>query len=232
MSNDMGQPSSSAILALPQPIESQEVVPVFKKKAKKTASNVRKRPTDSVEDEVSGKKFNGPASASVDQPPVVKFSKRGNRRAMNPLLQATGSSYKRRKAEQDSSSDDDDDDEDEEAYISKRGGVSYQAQGSARQQAAAALAASQVKPALLAQSDDLTELPDANDGLYHGASALKHQLPKGSAKYGPIKAGPDNVRTITVVDYQPDVCKDYKDTGFCGFGDTCKVSLLSSFWAW
>lgn len=26
----------------------------------------------------------------------------------------------------------------------------------------------------------------------------------------------------TVVDYQPDVCKDYKETGFCGFGDSCK----------
>jgi RING finger protein 113A len=22
-------------------------------------------------------------------------------------------------------------------------------------------------------------------------------------------------------DYQPDICKDYKDTGFCGYGDTC-----------
>jgi RING finger protein 113A len=23
-------------------------------------------------------------------------------------------------------------------------------------------------------------------------------------------------------DYQPDICKDYKETGFCGFGDNCK----------
>ena len=23
-------------------------------------------------------------------------------------------------------------------------------------------------------------------------------------------------------DYQPDVCKDYKETGYCGFGDACK----------
>ena len=23
-------------------------------------------------------------------------------------------------------------------------------------------------------------------------------------------------------DYQPDVCKDYKETGYCGFGDSCK----------
>jgi RING finger protein 113A len=40
-------------------------------------------------------------------------------------------------------------------------------------------------------------------------------------KVGPQKA-PSNVRTITMVDYTPDVCKDYKQTGFCGFGDNCK----------
>ncbi|KAF2801546.1 uncharacterized protein BDZ99DRAFT_403196 [Mytilinidion resinicola] len=38
---------------------------------------------------------------------------------------------------------------------------------------------------------------------------------------GPMKA-PTNIRTITVTDYAPDVCKDYKQTGFCGFGDNCK----------
>lgn len=40
-------------------------------------------------------------------------------------------------------------------------------------------------------------------------------------KVGPQKAA-SNVRTITMVDYTPDVCKDYKQTGFCGFGDNCK----------
>ncbi|KAF7443062.1 Pre-mRNA-splicing factor cwc24 [Pyrenophora tritici-repentis] len=38
---------------------------------------------------------------------------------------------------------------------------------------------------------------------------------------GPMKAS-TNIRTITVTDYTPDVCKDYKQTGFCGFGDNCK----------
>jgi len=38
---------------------------------------------------------------------------------------------------------------------------------------------------------------------------------------GPVK-GPSNIRTITVTDFAPDVCKDYKQTGFCGFGDNCK----------
>ncbi|KAI0990125.1 hypothetical protein GJ496_000400 [Pomphorhynchus laevis] len=38
---------------------------------------------------------------------------------------------------------------------------------------------------------------------------------------GPIRA-PMNVRVTTRWDYQPDICKDYKETGFCGFGDSCK----------
>jgi RING finger protein 113A len=37
---------------------------------------------------------------------------------------------------------------------------------------------------------------------------------------GPIRAA-SNIRTTSRFDYQPDICKDYKDTGFCGFGDTC-----------
>lgn len=30
------------------------------------------------------------------------------------------------------------------------------------------------------------------------------------------------IRSTIRVDYQPDICKDYKETGFCGFGDSCK----------
>jgi len=37
---------------------------------------------------------------------------------------------------------------------------------------------------------------------------------------GPIKAS-KFIRTTSRFDYQPDICKDYKETGFCGFGDTC-----------
>merc|ERR1712224_761708 len=36
----------------------------------------------------------------------------------------------------------------------------------------------------------------------------------------PIRA-PTNIRTTCRFDYQPDICKDYKETGFCGFGDSC-----------
>ena len=38
---------------------------------------------------------------------------------------------------------------------------------------------------------------------------------------GPIRA-PSNLRVTVRWDYQPDICKDYKETGYCGFGDSCK----------
>jgi len=43
----------------------------------------------------------------------------------------------------------------------------------------------------------------------------------GNVRKGPIRA-PANLRSTVRWDYQPDICKDYKETGFCGFGDSCK----------
>ncbi|KAI8921059.1 hypothetical protein DFJ77DRAFT_426350 [Powellomyces hirtus] len=37
---------------------------------------------------------------------------------------------------------------------------------------------------------------------------------------GPLR-GATNVRLSTRFDYQPDICKDYKETGYCGYGDSC-----------
>lgn len=43
----------------------------------------------------------------------------------------------------------------------------------------------------------------------------------GLVRKGPMRA-PANLRATVRWDYQPDICKDYKETGFCGFGDSCK----------
>ena len=63
------------------------------------------------------------------------------------------------------------------------------------------------------------------EGIYKGlanATTFIQKNPNAPTKVmGPIKA-PTNIRTITVTDFAPDVCKDYKQTGFCGFGDNCK----------
>lgn len=62
-------------------------------------------------------------------------------------------------------------------------------------------------------------------GTYKGAAGYQSFIQRNpnapSRQIGPVKA-PTNIRTITVTDFAPDVCKDYKQTGFCGFGDTCK----------
>ncbi|KAG7291547.1 RNA-splicing factor [Staphylotrichum longicolle] len=65
----------------------------------------------------------------------------------------------------------------------------------------------------------------APDGTYRGlanqATYIQRNPNAPQRTVGPIKA-PTNIRTITITDMAPDVCKDYKQTGFCGFGDGCK----------
>lgn len=44
--------------------------------------------------------------------------------------------------------------------------------------------------------------------------------PKKPKWSGPQKPAASNVRAISRMDYQPDVCKDYKETGRCGYVDS------------
>lgn len=60
--------------------------------------------------------------------------------------------------------------------------------------------------------DDDALVPD--DGLYRGQKAYKSHLQKSkeipkSMRVGPQR-GSSTIKTVTIVDYQPDVCKDYK----------------------
>lgn len=74
-------------------------------------------------------------------------------------------------------------------------------------------------------TEDDDEAPD--DGTYRGQNAYKTHIKKSTEvpkamRVGPQRSNNSTIRTVTIVDYQPDVCKDYKETGYCGFGDTCK----------
>ncbi|XP_014771107.2 E3 ubiquitin-protein ligase RNF113A-like [Octopus bimaculoides] len=70
-----------------------------------------------------------------------------------------------------------------------------------------------------------------DDKLYRGINNYAQYYEKkdtaqgnassGNVRKGPIRA-PANLRATVRWDYQPDICKDYKETGFCGFGDSCK----------
>ncbi|EEB12299.1 RING finger protein 113A, putative [Pediculus humanus corporis] len=71
----------------------------------------------------------------------------------------------------------------------------------------------------------------ADDKIYRGINNYTHYYEKkdtaqgnaasGMVRKGPVRA-PAHLRATVRWDYQPDICKDYKETGFCGFGDSCK----------
>jgi len=84
--------------------------------------------------------------------------------------------------------------------------------------------------ALLEKNIALNKDGTVNDKLYHGQAGYKNFIQKDAAQVGgnkhtgtqgPIRA-PSFVRSSARFDYQPDICKDYKETGFCGYGDSCK----------
>ncbi|KAK3617255.1 RNA-splicing factor [Elasticomyces elasticus] len=68
------------------------------------------------------------------------------------------------------------------------------------------------------------QLAENPEGAYKGSAAYGNHIQKDKEPgklAGPVKQ-PTNVRMITTTDFAPDVCKDYKQTGFCGYGDGCK----------
>lgn len=62
-----------------------------------------------------------------------------------------------------------------------------------------------------------------DDGLYKGQSNYKQLVPSKSTMdvKGPKRVA-SNIRSTMVFDFQRDICKDFRDTGFCGYGDSCK----------
>mmetsp|Transcript_1160 Transcript_1160/g.1208 ORF Transcript_1160/g.1208 Transcript_1160/m.1208 type:complete len:347 (+) Transcript_1160:373-1413(+) len=71
---------------------------------------------------------------------------------------------------------------------------------------------------------------EGEKGVYRGQAGYMNYRKKDMAQvggnkhtgtHGPIRA-PTFVRSSARFDYQPDICKDYKETGFCGYGDQCK----------
>ena len=58
------------------------------------------------------------------------------------------------------------------------------------------------------------EVVEAPDGVYKGQKAYRSHLKKDKEIPKAMRIGPqrstDTIRTVTIVDYQPDVCKDYK----------------------
>ena len=84
------------------------------------------------------------------------------------------------------------------------------------------------------RKDDAPEDDVPDDGLYHGQKSYKSHIKKSqevpkSMRTGPVRSNNSTIRTVTIVDYQPDVCKDYKgmsSTSFCLSWRTCSHRLF------
>lgn len=195
--------------------DTQPTVPFFKK-GKSRPTNNRKRDTSPTESASAGA---GPSTATQSKSQVVLPS-----RKQGPNLLSAGT--KRLTSQRD-------DDLDPDAEDVRDGpDVKWTAAGSHQHAAQEILAGDEAEEILARRNkrtringDEDEVLPD--DGLYHGQSAYKSHIKKNqevpkAMRTGPQRSTNSTIRTVTIVDYQPDVCKDYKETGYCGFGDTCK----------
>lgn len=223
---------------------SAPAVPFFKKKSKKVASSDASAGTSSTKkraispssrDHVDEERLHNRRAAATTTtaqneleagPSVVRLSRR---EAYNPLKQGSSAAKRRKQDELDGLDDGDADDDDAAllehekqaltvSYVDRRKG---KRSGSAQPGDGDDNGESVVLSgdAALARSvDGATN----DDGLYHGAANYKSALPKPgeNSRFGPIKGPSASIRTITLVDYQPDVCKDYKETGAWNINST------------
>ncbi|WOG86010.1 hypothetical protein DCAR_0105204 [Daucus carota subsp. sativus] len=71
---------------------------------------------------------------------------------------------------------------------------------------------------------------EGDDKLYKGINAYTDHKAgfrreqtvageKAGGSHGPLRASA-HIRVSARFDYQPDICKDYKETGYCGYGDS------------
>lgn len=176
-------------------------VPFFKKKGKGRPTTSRKR-SPSPNSAVTG----APSSSSSKSEVVLP-----NRKGANNLLSA---GTKRTTSQRDDDID-----------APERDGpdVKWKADGSHVNAALEILAGDEAEEMLAKRrkksdlDDDEEEGPD--DGQYHGQKGYRSHLKKSKEVPKAMRVGPQRntstIRTVTIVDYQPDVCKDYK--GKCSF---------------
>ncbi|KAK8397637.1 hypothetical protein O3P69_004431 [Scylla paramamosain] len=198
-------------------MDEPRVTCVFKKRSIKPPGGVRKRAADSD-------------NSSEDETKVVKKGKK--RHSANPLIQR--SKNRGRAREEEHSSSEDSEDDLRCAYRSKRtegreGPTDMGATSTIQFETEKDRDAQAVFERSLQVNKETRGKED--DKVYRGMNNYAHFFEKkdtaqgnaasGGVRKGPMRA-PDNLRATVRWDYQPDLCKDYKETGFCGFGDSCK----------
>jgi len=165
------------------------------------------------------------SSSSEDETSVV----RGVRNTFkNPMVQKSAG-FKKRKAVDDS------DDSDE---VSANTSINYASKGAVIEKTDQnATAIRQLDTEMEKDQRSITERADKvqeetkgqeDDKIYRGMNNYAQYIDKKESLVGkritvkgPIRA-PTNIRSTVRWDYDPMICKDYKETGYCGFGDSCK----------
>uniref|UniRef100_A0A8C6X3Q2 RING finger protein 113A n=1 Tax=Naja naja TaxID=35670 RepID=A0A8C6X3Q2_NAJNA len=196
---------------------------LFKKRRSAPGRTQRKRPRSDQD----------PGSSSDEGSSVVRKERR--KEVSNPMIQKTNKSMKTKTSYESSSSDDDNKPEGI--------GIAYKSTRSAKPVGPEDMGATAVyeldtekdkdAQAIFERSQQIQkELQGKEDDkIYRGINNYqKYIKPKDTSmgnasssmvRKGPIRA-PEHLRATVRWDYQPDICKDYKETGFCGFGDSCK----------
>ncbi|XP_062550605.1 E3 ubiquitin-protein ligase RNF113A [Armigeres subalbatus] len=193
----------------------------IKRNVKNKFARKRKQSSDSAEDE--------PESAVIIN--------QDKRKKANPNVQSTSSLKQHRKATQNASSESDSDDEDRTVGVSYKSNRNAAPAGPHDQGATAELEIETEKShdaqAIYEKSIEINKELEGkeDDKVYRGLNNYTQFYKKkdsalgnaasGMVRKGPIRA-PANIRSTVRWDYQPDICKDYKETGYCGFGDSCK----------
>ncbi|XP_044538513.1 E3 ubiquitin-protein ligase RNF113A [Gracilinanus agilis] len=219
---------------------SSPAVPVcaflFRKSGRKGSAGRRKRPAFDKQHEGQD---SSSSSSSDEGNVVVRREKR--RLVPNPMIQRTRGSCRERKAPTSYSgaSSGGDDESESSSAVS----VVYKSTRSAKPVGPEDMGATAVyeldtekehdAQAIFERSQKIQEelRGKEDDKIYRGINNYhRYVKPKdtsmgnassGMVRKGPIRA-PEHLRATVRWDYQPDICKDYKETGFCGFGDSCK----------
>lgn len=172
------------------------------------------------------------AESSEDETTVVKKGKKLD--IKNPLVQTTlGKTVKGPQPEQSDRSDE----EGETVLVSYRSKRTSIRDGPSDMGATAILEteteADRDAQAIFEQAQKINQelKGKEDDKVYRGLNNYmqyyeKRDTAQGNASSGMVRKGPirapSNLRSTVRWDYQPDLCKDYKETGYCGFGDSCK----------
>ncbi|XP_045782654.1 E3 ubiquitin-protein ligase RNF113A [Maniola jurtina] len=192
-----------------------EVPSTFKRRNLKNRGGRQRRKSSSEEKN----------SSDSDEPTIVLPTKRQQK--SNPNIHSTG--QKRKKVEiNDSDSSNDDEKKKPNTTLSvqqqrENATATYDLDTEVDRDAQAIFEKAQkINEELLGQADDKVYRGINNYAQYYKKKdTAAGNASSGLVRKGPIRA-PANLRATVRWDYQPDICKDYKETGFCGFGDSCK----------